>query len=180
MSAKRARTRCTARYRASPKVCHVALSLPPFLHPRHCHFFFKNLPIRLHLLPIFPAFAEFGKKFKDKTKASWEQRNDIKPAPGKYTPVDVADDDEPMPAVQSQTAKGGSSAVKIRPCTLDKACQSLVRLIFDHDMFKESMKAFDLDVDKMPLGKLSKQHIARGYEVLEVNGALCCPLVTSL
>ena len=34
-------------------------------------------------------------------------------------------------------------------------------------MFKGAMKKFDIDVKKMPLGKLSKTQIARGFEVLE-------------
>ena len=34
-------------------------------------------------------------------------------------------------------------------------------------MFKSAMKKFDIDVKKMPLGKLSKTQIAKGFEVLE-------------
>jgi len=42
-----------------------------------------------------------------------------------------------------------------------------MRLIFDQDMFKDAMKQYDIDVKKMPLGKLSKSQIAKGFEVLE-------------
>ena len=34
-------------------------------------------------------------------------------------------------------------------------------------MFKDQLKKFDIDVKKMPLGKLSKSQIAKGFEVLE-------------
>jgi poly [ADP-ribose] polymerase len=37
-------------------------------------------------------------------------------------------------------------------------------------MFKQQMKKFDLDVKKMPLGKLSANQIEKGYEVLEEIG----------
>ncbi len=37
-------------------------------------------------------------------------------------------------------------------------------------MFKSQMKKFDLDVKKMPLGKLSSNQIDKGYEVLEEIG----------
>uniref|UniRef100_A0A7M4FND4 Poly [ADP-ribose] polymerase n=1 Tax=Crocodylus porosus TaxID=8502 RepID=A0A7M4FND4_CROPO len=56
---------------------------------------------------------------------------------------------------------------KILPCTLNKATQELVSLIFSNDMFKEAMQTMNLDVKKMPLGKLSKQQIAKGFEALE-------------
>ncbi|XP_072506413.1 protein mono-ADP-ribosyltransferase PARP3 isoform X3 [Notamacropus eugenii] len=56
---------------------------------------------------------------------------------------------------------------KVKPCTLDPATQELVSLIFSHDMFNDAMKTMNLDVKKMPLGKLSKQQIAKGFEALE-------------
>jgi poly [ADP-ribose] polymerase len=34
-------------------------------------------------------------------------------------------------------------------------------------MFKEALKTYDIDVKKMPLGKLSKSQIAKGFEILE-------------
>lgn len=56
---------------------------------------------------------------------------------------------------------------KVEKCTLDKSTQSLIKLIFDHDMFKEAMANMEIDIKKMPLGKLSKSQIAKGFEVLE-------------
>ena len=76
--------------------------------------------------------------------------------------------------------------VKIKACTLDKPTQDLVKLIFDKDMFQSAMKKLDVgeceelldplahyhlflfywtDTKKMPLGKLSKVQIAKGFEV---------------
>jgi len=56
---------------------------------------------------------------------------------------------------------------KVKPCTLDKPTQDLVKMIFDNDMFCEAMKAMDIDVKKMPLGKLAKGQISKGFDVLE-------------
>ena len=40
-------------------------------------------------------------------------------------------------------------------------------------MMTDAMVEFEIDVKKMPLGKLTKRHIKRGYEVLtELQGAL--------
>ena len=79
----------------------------------------------------------------------------------------------------------------VKPCCLDKATQSLMKLIFDQDMFKSAMQSMEIgqwalplppslplslyimtshsipDTKKMPLGKLSKGQIARGFEALE-------------
>ncbi|XP_067159689.1 protein mono-ADP-ribosyltransferase PARP3 isoform X6 [Apteryx mantelli] len=62
---------------------------------------------------------------------------------------------------------GKISKRRILPCTLDKATQDLVSLIFSNDMFRDAMQTMNIDVKKMPLGKLSKQQIAKGFEALE-------------
>lgn len=48
----------------------------------------------------------------------------------------------------------------MRPCSLDPATQKLITNIFSKDVFKNAMALMNLDVKKMPLGKLSKQQIA--------------------
>ncbi|MCL4136266.1 UNVERIFIED_CONTAM: hypothetical protein GTU68_062313, partial [Idotea baltica] len=60
-------------------------------------------------------------------------------------------------------------------CSLDSRTQLLMKLIFNDDMFMDQMSALNLDVKKMPLGKLSKTQILKGLEVLidiekELNG----------
>ncbi|XP_060076996.1 protein mono-ADP-ribosyltransferase PARP3-like [Ylistrum balloti] len=115
---------------------------------------------------VTKATADFEKKFSDKTKNKWANRGSFKAAPGKYTLIEMAGDDDDdedevdaplVPVVSGPTA----------PCTLDTATQMLMKLIFDQDMFKEAMVKFDIDVKKMPLGKLSKAQIAKGFDCLE-------------
>lgn len=45
--------------------------------------------------------------------------------------------------------------------------QDLVRLIFDMKMMNNQMKEIGYDAKKMPLGKLAKNSILRGYEALK-------------
>ncbi|XP_066927889.1 protein mono-ADP-ribosyltransferase PARP3-like [Clytia hemisphaerica] len=123
------------------------------------------------------AKKEFEKKFRDKTKNKWEDRANFKPASGKYTmiEIDTGADSQDIAEMENKLTTlddvdGPSSSKKSKqtsPCTLDKETQDLIKLIFDNDMFKEAMANFDIDVKKMPLGKLSKAQIAKGFEVLE-------------
>ncbi|XP_076332637.1 protein mono-ADP-ribosyltransferase PARP3-like isoform X2 [Tachypleus tridentatus] len=113
------------------------------------------------------AKLDFKKKFQDKTRNKWENRDNFVPHPGKYTLLEMdseetEDDEEKL----NQQAKMLSPAKKYKPSLLDKATLDLVNFIFDEDMFKETMENFDIDVKKMPLGKLSKQQISKGFDSL--------------
>uniref|UniRef100_A0A8C6U288 Poly [ADP-ribose] polymerase n=1 Tax=Neogobius melanostomus TaxID=47308 RepID=A0A8C6U288_9GOBI len=97
------------------------------------------------------AIKEFEKKFKDKTKNNWSDRENF---------VDGEEDAEVKDRVDGK-------AKNVLPCTLDKSTQNLIELIFNTDMFKEAMEEMNLDIKKMPLGKLSKMQITKGFDVLE-------------
>jgi len=61
-------------------------------------------------------------------------------------------------------------------CPLDSRLVELLTLIFDQDMFQEKMKSLDIDLKKMPLGNISGNQLAKGYQALEelenqLNGA---------
>ncbi|CAF0826452.1 unnamed protein product [Rotaria sordida] len=120
------------------------------------------------------AIKQFKSKFKDKTRNDWDKRDQFKKVTGKYDLIDVADDGEE----EDENEQGKLSTNK--PTTIEDkegtvyaasklhlATQSLIRLIFDTDMFKDALKTYDIDVKKMPLGKLSKSQIAKGFEILE-------------
>ncbi|KAK7909660.1 hypothetical protein WMY93_014344 [Mugilogobius chulae] len=112
-----------------------------------------------------PAIKEFEKKFKDKTKNNWSDRDNFVSHPGKYTLIEV--DGEQDAEVKVDTLDGRSVCKKVLPCSLDNNTQKLIELIFSNDMFKEAMEGMNLDIKKMPLGKLSKMQIAKGFDVLE-------------
>ncbi|CAL9703936.1 unnamed protein product [Knipowitschia caucasica] len=112
-----------------------------------------------------PAVKEFEKKFKDKTKNQWRDRDNFVSHSGKYTLIEVDGDQDAE--VKVDTVDSKSVNRNVLPCSLDKATQKLIELIFSTDMFKEAMEEMNLDIKKMPLGKLSKMQIAKGFEVLE-------------
>uniref|UniRef100_V9KQ97 Poly [ADP-ribose] polymerase n=1 Tax=Callorhinchus milii TaxID=7868 RepID=V9KQ97_CALMI len=112
------------------------------------------------------AMKDFEKKFKDKTKNDWAKRDSFVAHSGKYTMIDVQHDGEEQTVVKTDIVDGIVKK-QVKPCTLDSVTQSLITLIFSHDMFREQMQTMNIDVKKMPLGKLSKQQIAKGFEVLE-------------
>ncbi|XP_007500582.1 protein mono-ADP-ribosyltransferase PARP3 [Monodelphis domestica] len=117
------------------------------------------------------AKKDFEKKFQEKTKNRWADRDNFVAHQGKYTLIEVQADDgqEGQEGTVKVESVDGVQAVEqiVKPCTLDPATQKLVELIFSSDMFKDAMKCMNLDIRKMPLGKLSKKQIAKGFEALE-------------
>ncbi|XP_061689209.1 protein mono-ADP-ribosyltransferase PARP3 isoform X2 [Syngnathoides biaculeatus] len=113
------------------------------------------------------AVKDFEKKFKDKTKNNWSDRANFVSHAGKYTLIEVDGDQDAEIKVDSVDGTTVKVTKNVLPCTLNAATQELIKLIFSNDMFKEAMECMNLDVKKMPLGKLSKMQIAKGFEVLE-------------
>lgn len=102
-----------------------------------------------------------------------EKRDQFHKVSGKYDLIDVAGDGDEEDEAEGKTLTNKPTTVEDKDgivyaaSKLDMATQSLIRLIFDTDMFKEALKTYDIDVKKMPLGKLSKSQIAKGFEILE-------------
>jgi poly [ADP-ribose] polymerase len=94
------------------------------------------------------------------------------PKPGKYAYLersyeDSSDEDE---AEDKNTANGDektSQRAATPQSTLDVATQDLMKLIFNQDYFDSAMKEMNYDANKLPLGKLSKTTINRGYQALK-------------
>ncbi|KAB7499235.1 Poly [ADP-ribose] polymerase 3 [Armadillidium nasatum] len=93
------------------------------------------------------AINQFKKKFKEKTKNEWEKRENFVPSKGKYTLIEICQESH-------LTSK------------LDPRTQLMIKLIFNDDMFRDQMENMNLDVRKMPLGKLSKSQILKGLNIL--------------
>uniref|UniRef100_A0A4W2BMX4 Poly [ADP-ribose] polymerase n=1 Tax=Bos indicus x Bos taurus TaxID=30522 RepID=A0A4W2BMX4_BOBOX len=107
------------------------------------------------------AKKSFEKKFRDKTKNSWAERDHFVAQPGKYTLTEVQREDEAQEVVEKVDGGPVKAVVQwVRPCSLDAATQKLITNIFSKDVFQNAMALMNLDVKKMPLGKLSKQQIA--------------------
>ncbi|KAL5534672.1 hypothetical protein ACEPAG_1136 [Sanghuangporus baumii] len=117
------------------------------------------------------AISEFKKQFRSKTSTAWEQRKGMVAKPGKYTWLerDYNDEDEEEAEVASSKNKGVEKpvSVKVPESTLPDEIQSLCRLIFNVGYINAALSAMNYDANKLPLGKLSKATILRGFAALK-------------
>jgi poly [ADP-ribose] polymerase 2/3/4 len=104
------------------------------------------------------ALTEFEKKFKEKTGLKWAERG-AKPKSKKYTLV------ETIPELEdADRASEDDDPVKSK---LPKQVQNLMKLIFNDDHFKATVKDLYYDLDKIPLEELSNETILEGYTILQ-------------
>ncbi|XP_051908045.1 poly [ADP-ribose] polymerase 1 isoform X1 [Hippocampus zosterae] len=116
------------------------------------------------------ALNNFLSVYKEKTGNEWGASNFTK-YPNKFYPleIDYGQDEE---AVKRLTATAGTKS------KLAKPVQDLIKQIFDVESMKKAMVEFEIDLQKMPLGKLSKRQIQSAYALLtEVQQAVsdCVP-----
>ncbi|KAI5237167.1 PARP-domain-containing protein [Aureobasidium subglaciale] len=119
------------------------------------------------------AFYNFEKKFKDKSGLKWDDRGDTS-KPKKYVFVERSylADDEDDEAATSPDSEGEAVSLTKPKCTLEPSVQSLMELIFNQKHFANTMQSLNYDVNKLPLGKLSKATITKGFEFLKELSAL--------
>lgn len=95
--------------------------------------------------------------YADKTGNDFRNRNNFVKVPGRMYPIDVQYD-------------GGDELKESKydnvPSKLDPAVQKLIQLMFDVDTMKKTMMEFHIDMEKMPLGKLSLKQIQSAYTVV--------------
>eukprot|EP01125_Pyxidicula_operculata_P017719 TRINITY_DN623_c0_g1_i1.p1 TRINITY_DN623_c0_g1~~TRINITY_DN623_c0_g1_i1.p1 ORF type:complete len:610 (+),score=201.99 TRINITY_DN623_c0_g1_i1:62-1891(+) len=121
------------------------------------------------------AMKDFEKKFKQKTNNVWADVHADRDSfvPSKYVLIDMdheADEEEVQEleeAVDSIKKSEAKINQRVKSSTLEKPTQDLISLIFNHDMFKEQMVKFDLNVKELPLGKISQTQINKGYDALD-------------
>ncbi|KAK2864320.1 hypothetical protein Q7C36_003474 [Tachysurus vachellii] len=111
------------------------------------------------------AMDNFRSVYEEKTGNSWTSSSFTK-YPNKFYPleIDYGQDEE---AVKKLKASSGTKS------KLAKPVQELIRMIFDVESMKKAMVEFEIDLQKMPLGKLSKRQIQSAYSLLtEVQQAV--------
>lgn len=119
------------------------------------------------------AIACFEKKFKSKTNNNWENRANFKPYSGKYTMIEVSyesDDDGDEgedEGIFSEAGKKKRKEAEQIQSKLDPRVQDLISMISNIDTMKDTMKEFEIDLERLPLGNLSKSQIEKGYKVLQ-------------
>ncbi|XP_061741748.1 poly [ADP-ribose] polymerase 1 [Nerophis ophidion] len=104
------------------------------------------------------AQSNFKSVYREKTGNEWGC-SDFTKCPNKFYPleIDYGQDEE---AVKRLTATAGTKS------KLDKPVQDLIKMIFDVESMKKAMVEFEIDLQKMPLGKLSKRQIQSAYALL--------------
>lgn len=118
------------------------------------------------------ATTQFKRKFKDKTGLPWEDRDE--PArTGKYMYLEMHYDYEPdsdteMEDVQPALSQGPKEVTPVfARSRLVEPVQDLMRLLFNVQFFHNTMSEYSYDNNKLPVGKLSKKTLLRGYEALK-------------
>ncbi|XP_053602532.1 poly [ADP-ribose] polymerase-like [Plodia interpunctella] len=102
------------------------------------------------------AMVHFKSKYFKLTKNKWEDRHDFVKHPYKYYPHDVNYND----------ANTLSSLEVNWKSDLPISVQRLMQMIFDIDTMKLTLQHFELDTEKLPLGKLSQKQLDEGFKVL--------------
>ncbi|KAI0970102.1 poly polymerase catalytic domain-containing protein [Xylaria arbuscula] len=118
------------------------------------------------------ALKQFNDKFKSKSGLTWDSRGDPQ-KPGKYAFIEKSyepdsEDDDNVNAVNAEGGEGGEEPES----ELSKPVQALMQLIFNQEYFSNAMSDLNYDSAKLPLGKLSKTTISRGFQALKDLSAL--------
>ncbi|XP_012921120.1 poly [ADP-ribose] polymerase 2 [Heterocephalus glaber] len=108
----------------------------------------------------------FQKKFLDKTKNNWEDREKFVKVPGKYDilQMDYATNTQD----DNKTKQEDSLKSPLKPeSQLDLRVQELIKLICNVQTMEEMMIEMKYDTKKAPLGKLTAAQIKAGYQSLK-------------
>ncbi|CAL1292484.1 unnamed protein product [Larinioides sclopetarius] len=104
------------------------------------------------------AISSFESLYLEKTGNEWWDRKNFVKKPGCMYPLDI-DYGQESDQIKQELKPGDNSK-------LPKPVQELICLIFDIEAMKKAMVEFEIDLKKMPLGKLSKKQMEMAYKVL--------------
>lgn len=106
---------------------------------------------------VVDAIDCFKTVYLEKTGNQFDSDRDFVKMSGLMYPIDVQYEDEKKSEV------AGDDVIDSK---LEPSVQSLIKLIFDVDSMKKTMKEFNIDMEKMPLGKLSLKQLQAAYLVV--------------
>uniref|UniRef100_A0A0E0C1M0 Poly [ADP-ribose] polymerase n=1 Tax=Oryza meridionalis TaxID=40149 RepID=A0A0E0C1M0_9ORYZ len=109
------------------------------------------------------AIDEFERKFHDKTDIHWSYRKGSHCYAHKYTWLEM----DYGEADKETNKKTSSITNQLKETKLETRTASFISLICDISMMKQQMVEIGYNADKLPLGKLSKSTILKGYDVLK-------------
>ncbi|KAF3335248.1 poly [Carex littledalei] len=106
------------------------------------------------------AIQEFRRLFLEKTGnpwEAWEQKKNFEKQPGRFFPLDID-----YGVKQAPKKKDLSTSKSSLPPQLVE----LMKMLFNVETYKAALMEFEINMTEMPLGKLSKQNIQKGFEAL--------------
>uniref|UniRef100_A0A182XE12 Poly [ADP-ribose] polymerase n=1 Tax=Anopheles quadriannulatus TaxID=34691 RepID=A0A182XE12_ANOQN len=104
------------------------------------------------------AMSAFEDLFLEKTGNDWVRHDSVySKMPGAFYPIEI----DYSETKSKRLAENSGIKSKLAP-----AVQDLVRMLFDVDAMNRVMMEFELDMEKMPLGKLSKRQLQSAMKVL--------------
>ncbi|KAM1058181.1 hypothetical protein EV2_032284 [Malus domestica] len=111
------------------------------------------------------AIKKFKQKFRDKTGNDWSNRKMLQLIPSCYMWIEM---DYNEKEEQSAVKEKNGSALGRQPLEtqLEPSIANFISLIFNVDMMKQHVMEIVYNADKLPLGKLSKSTILKGYNIL--------------
>ncbi|EDV98556.1 poly [ADP-ribose] polymerase [Drosophila grimshawi] len=106
---------------------------------------------------VIEAVNCFCNVYSEKTGNDFKNRNNFVKIPGRMYPIDIQYEDDNV------VKDTGNENIDSK---LEPSLQSLIKLIFDVESMKKTMMEFHIDMEKMPLGKLSLKQIQSAYSVV--------------
>ncbi|KAK9500018.1 hypothetical protein O3M35_002931 [Rhynocoris fuscipes] len=103
------------------------------------------------------AIRMFKELYFERTGNDFDNRDNFVKQPDHMYPIDID-------YGQNENLKLSSESKVLSK--LEKPVQDLVTMLFDVDIMQKVLMEFELDLDKMPLGKLSKKQIQKALSVL--------------
>ncbi|KAL5859136.1 hypothetical protein ACOSQ3_000435 [Xanthoceras sorbifolium] len=118
---------------------------------------FKSQDIAIH---------EFEQKFFAKTQNHWADRKDFKTYPKCYTLLEM-DYSEKGKELDINKKADFAKSIQPRETKLEPRVAKFISLICNISMMMQQMMEVGYNANKLPLGKLSKSTILKGYDVLK-------------
>lgn len=105
------------------------------------------------------ALQEFERVYYEKTGNEWKDLANFVKRPACFYPVEL--DYSTKQSVDLQKNQKEQKASKLHP-----RLQEVIKALFDEENMNHTLLELEIDTERLPLGKLSKKHILKGFSTL--------------
>lgn len=116
---------------------------------------------KLENLSKSEAIQDFKRLFLEKTGNPWEawvEKHNFQKQPGRFFPLDI---DYGVNKEVSKKKSSNDARSQLPPPVVE-----LIKMLFNVEAYRAAMMEFEINMSEMPLGKLSKSNIQKGFEAL--------------